>query len=395
MASSPIRENGSASGLAHERPAAATVPRELLSGIDTLDMTCKQPAAPGLVAELLELKAAAQTNPREAVTFEVGGEYLRVLPKGLSGAWPVALQHRNGIVGVGESANMPAWRISPSAEALHLRGPSGVVGFFTSLLESLTGGPVVLLASRLDTHADIAGLVIGAADVANFVCEADTYAQWCKGDAVQTHWWGPGGVVSARGYDKLAEVAKTGKGGYLLELWGDAVRPGEPITRIEAQVRRRALRRDEHRDGAGCDRTGRSGLGLHNWQMAPLGRIRKCGRGSPTRRSMNAGRSSSRPPLVLALRPPNVDPTNGTHRSSTQLVPMMNGLLTSVGAALGIDDPDVAWRQLSSLMYAYRDDNDRDFAAEVRTRISSSARQHLPARALLKFADNRQHLPNC
>jgi hypothetical protein len=242
MAAGPIRENGSDCGPTHERPATATVPRELLSGIDTLDMTCKQPAAPGLVAELLELKIAAQENPREAVTFDVGGEYLRVLPKGLSGAWPVALQHRNGIVGVGESSNMPAWRISPSAEALHLLGPSGVVGFFTSLLESLTGGPVVLLASRLDTHADIAGLVIGAGDVANFVCEADTYAQWCKGDAVQTHWWGPGGVVSARGYDKLAEVAKTGKGGYLLELWGDAVRPGEPITRVEAQVRRRALR---------------------------------------------------------------------------------------------------------------------------------------------------------
>ena len=28
---------------------------------------------------------------------------------------------------------MPAWKVSPSAEALHLRGPLGVVGFFRSV----------------------------------------------------------------------------------------------------------------------------------------------------------------------------------------------------------------------------------------------------------------------
>jgi hypothetical protein len=57
---------------------------------------------------------------------------------------------------------------------------------------------------------------------------------------------------------------------------------------------------------------------------------------------------------------------------------------------LSVDDPDVVWRQLSMLMNGYRDDNHRNFAAEVRTRNLESR----PS-GLLKFADNRQHLPNC
>jgi hypothetical protein len=122
------------------------------------------------------------------------------------------LEHKLGKVGVGESANMPAWKISPSAEALHLRGPSGVVAFFRSMLEALTGGPVTLMVSRCDLHADMAGLVITAADVASFVCQARKYAAWMDGDVVQTHWWGPGGIASVRCYDKLAEIAATGKG---------------------------------------------------------------------------------------------------------------------------------------------------------------------------------------
>lgn len=51
-----------------------------------------------------------------------------------------------------------------------------------------------------------------------------------------------------------------------------------------------------------------------------------------------------------------------------RLVPMANGLLVAVGAALGLDNPDDALRQLGLLMDAYRDDNGRDHRAEVRLR---------------------------
>jgi hypothetical protein len=237
-----IRENGSAAEQVASCPAVG-MPRELVSGIDTLDMTCKSPASAGLVAELAALKSEAGENRRQAVTLDVGGEFVRVMPTGLGSGYPYALEHLFGRLAVGESRNMPAWKVSPSAEALHAVGPLGAVAFFRSLLEALSGGPVELMVSRLDTHADIADLVITADDVADFVCQARKYAAYHDGDVVQTHWWGPGGDASLRAYDKPAEIAATGRGGYLLELWTEAGYRGEgPVTRVEAQVRRRVLR---------------------------------------------------------------------------------------------------------------------------------------------------------
>ena len=51
-----------------------------------------------------------------------------------------------------------------------------------------------------------------------------------------------------------------------------------------------------------------------------------------------------------------------------RLVPMINGLMTAAGVALGVDNPDDVWRQVALLADGYRDGNGRDFGAEVRTR---------------------------
>jgi hypothetical protein len=49
--------------------------------------------------------------------------------------------------------------------------------------------------------------------------------------------------VTVRLNDKLAEVQASGKGGYLLGLYGEAgLRSAEPVQRVEAQVRREPLR---------------------------------------------------------------------------------------------------------------------------------------------------------
>src|SRR5206468_1446120 len=147
------------------RPTSASsclaAPRELLSGIDTLDLTCKAPAPKLLLADLATLKDAAADKPREAVTLDLGVAVLRVMPSGMGAWWPFRLEHRFGQLGVGESANRPAWRVSLSAEALHVQGPVAVVAFWQNVIEALSGGPVLLMASRLDVHADFAGLDIG------------------------------------------------------------------------------------------------------------------------------------------------------------------------------------------------------------------------------------------
>jgi hypothetical protein len=340
----------------------------LLSGIDTLDMTCKSPASRGLVADLDRLKVEAQEKRREAVTLEVGGEFLRVLPTGLGGGYPYALEHRNGRLAVGETSNMPAWKVSPSAEALHTVGPLGAVAFFRSLVEALTGGPVELMASRLDTHADVLGLVITEADVADFVCQARKYAAWREGDLVQTHWWGPGGDQSVRAYLKRDEIAASGRGGYLLPLWAEKGDDGQtPITRVESQTRRRVLRQlgvataEEAIGRAGEVYVYATGKWLR-W-IDPTTATRAVRAEVDQRWGIVQGAA-----VAAGASMPKRHSTERHAPQLDRLVPMLNGLMVAAGAALGVEDPDDALRQISMLMHAYREDNGRDYAAEVRTR---------------------------
>ncbi len=353
---------------AESASSSAVAPRELLSGIDTLDLTCKQPAPAALLDDLAARKAEAGENWRRPVTFDFGGVFLRVLPKGFGGGYPFVLEHKLGKVGVGDSRNMPAWRVSPSAEALHTVGPPAAVAFFRSLLEALTGGPVELLASRLDTHADVLNLVITDADVADFVCQARKYAAYRDGDVVQTHWWGPGGDQSVRAYLKRDEIAATGNGGYLLEQWSAAGDDGvSPVTRVEAQTRRRVLRQ----------------LGVITAEdaIAMAGQVYlystdKWLRWIDPTTATRTVRAKVDQRWGIVQQAQVAAGAQAAERNSTErhapkldrLVPMANGLLTAIGAALGVDDPGVTLRQLGLLMDAYRDDNGRDFGAEVRTR---------------------------
>lgn len=230
-------------GSPNSASSAVAAPRELLSGIDSLDLTCKVPAPAELFAELINLKAEAGGDPRQAVTVQAGDVVLRVAATGMGSWWPVRLEHRCGSLGVGSAANRPAWRISLSAEALHLDGPAAVIAFWRSVLETLTGGPVMLLASRLDVHADFARLDITEADRAGFVCQSGRQSVEANHGALQTLYWGKRGAVTVRVYDKLAEVQASGKGGYLLGIYGEAgLQAGESVQRVEAQLRRDPLR---------------------------------------------------------------------------------------------------------------------------------------------------------
>jgi hypothetical protein len=60
---------------------------------------------------------------------------------------------------------------------------------------------------------------------------------------LETLYFGKGGEVMVRVYDKLAEVQASGKGEYLLALYGESgIASGEQVQRVEAQVRGKALR---------------------------------------------------------------------------------------------------------------------------------------------------------
>lgn len=343
-------------------------PRELLAGIDTLDLTCKTPAPKTLLSDLAAMKAEAGERPREAVTVNVGEAVLRVMPGGMGQWWPFRLDHRLGQLGVGESANRPAWRVSPSAEALHLEGPAAVVAFWQAIIEGLTGGPALLMASRLDVHADFADLSIGEADRDAFVCKSERQSVEASGGTLQTLYFGKGGDVTVRVYDKLAEVQASGKGGYLLDLYDEAgLQDGQVVQRVEAQLRRDPLRT----------------LGVLTAEDA----INRCGPvylyavqkwlrlivpGSATRRER-----AKLDPRWTAVQAASIgqgvtvaerrEPARHTPALDA-LVPMVAGCTISAGDALGIHNFDALWSQLGVRVRGYLEDQGRNFAAEVQAR---------------------------
>jgi hypothetical protein len=344
-------------------------PRELLSGIDSLDLTCKVPAPGGLLAELINLKAEAGGDRRQAVTFEVGDVTLRVAATGMGVWWPVRLEHRRGQLGIGDAANRPAWRVSLSAEALHVEGANRLVAFWRGIIETLTGAPVVLMASRLDVHADFAGLDITEADRPGFVCRSGRHSVEVENGALETLYFGRGGDVTVRLYDKLAEVQASGKGGYLLGLYGEAgLRADESVQRVEAQLRAKPLRQlGVVTAEDAIDKRGAVYLyAVEKW-------LRLTVPGSATRREratddprwsiVQAAKLAAGAAAAARVLPDRHAPMLDS------LVPMVAGCAVSAGEALDLSDFAAVWRQLGLLVGGYLEDRGRDFAAEVRARL--------------------------
>jgi hypothetical protein len=341
----------------------------LLSGIDSLDLTCKTPAPKALLADLAELKVEAGGDRRQVVTFAVGDSVFRVSASGLGVWWPIKLEHRFGLLGIGDSANRPAWRVSPAAEALHSEGAAAVAAFWREVIEALTGAPVMLMASRLDVHADFAGLDITEADRSAFVCRSGRQSVEVQHGALETLYFGKGGEVTVRLYDKLAEVQATGKGGYLLGLYGEAgLREGDSVQRVEAQLRRDALR--SLGVATAEDAISQAGT-VYLYAVSKW--LRLTVPGSATRRERAA--TDSRWEVVQAA-----DITRGAgerrrlererHTPGLDvIVANVAGWLLRAGESLGVDDLDTVMRRVGLLVDAYLEDKGRDFTAEVRAKL--------------------------
>lgn len=355
-----------------ERECAAgqvAAPRELLSGIDSLDLTCKTPAPAALLDDLVILKDDAGGDPRRAVVLPVGDDALRVAASGMGAWWPFRLEHRFGQLGIGSAANRPAWRVSLAAEALHCEGVARVVEFWRSIIEALTGRPALLMTSRLDVHADFAGLGIGDEDRAAFLCRSRRQSVEFENDALETPYFGKGGAVSVRIYDKLAEIRASGKGGHVLDAYGAAgLRDGESVQRVEAQVRRDPLRQ----------------LGVSTVEDAIIGAgavylyavtkwLRLIDPSSATRRER-----ATVDPRWAAVQAADI--TRGVeqrrrveperHAPGLDVITAnLYGWAVRGGEALGVADFETAWRRLGLLVGGYAEDKGRDFRAEVQARL--------------------------
>jgi hypothetical protein len=341
----------------------------LLSGLDSLDLTCKTPAPKAFLADLSILKDEAGGDPRQAVLLPVGDEQLRVMASGMGAWWPFRLEHRFGQLAVGDAANRPPWRVSLSSEALHVQGAARVVEFWRSVIEALTGAPVVLMVSRLDVHADFAGLGIADADRSAFVCRSGRQSVEFEHGTMETLYFGKGGDVTVRIYDKLAEIKASGKGGHLLTAYGDAgLRSDDHVQRVEAQVRREALR--SMHVMTTDDALARCG----EVYVYVVGKwLRLIEQGSATRRerasldtrwrAVQAATVGGGLDAARRIRAERHAPALDT------IIANMTGWALRAGEALHIDNPETLWRQVELLVGAYLEDKGRDFTAEVRARL--------------------------
>ena len=214
--------------------------RELASGIDALYLSGRAQLSDSLLDGLEAAKSRAQASG-ESVAFEFGGVAFEVAPHGW-GRYPYRLAHQHGLIGLTGSSHLPAVRVQLRAEFIHGLGAEGAAQVFVDVL-GWALGRLELTVSRADLFADFQGWPLTAEDRTRFVTRATHRNTFEKHGLLRGLVFGrrTGGALSARIYDKTAEMAKSGAT-WLLDEWGAAYQPDERVLRVEFEFGRTVLR---------------------------------------------------------------------------------------------------------------------------------------------------------
>lgn len=213
---------------------------ELASGVDALYLSGRA-ALPADLLDLLESARIEASLLNAPVSVELGPVAMVLQPR----AWlkyRYCLDHAYGRIGFTTSGHLPAVRVQPRAEFLHGCGVEDAVEWFQDVLEQCCG-PVRLSVTRVDLYADFQRWDLRGDDRAAFICRARSLNLHEEDQEFTGLTFGrrKTGTVSARIYDKTAEIAKSGKA-YWTGLWGDAFDPSERVVRVEFEIARAALR---------------------------------------------------------------------------------------------------------------------------------------------------------
>ena len=312
--------------------------RELASGVDALYLSARAELSGRFLAHLEDGREWAEEVKR-AAPCQIGQVFFGIAPHGW-GKYRFCLDHPMARIGFTTSRYLPTVRIQPRAEYLHAIGPRAVV----DLLQEVLGPDVGELhfgVSRVDLFADWQGWSLGADDAHRFVCRADARRTYEVGGSLTGFEFGTRKTktLSARLYDKTAEVAAKGAG-WWLEVWGDRYAPDRPVHRIEFEVGRQGLTEfDLDTPAQVLDAAG------DLWSYATTEWL--------TFRSPTSDRTRSRWPISSEWQ--QVQQANLSHRgvpierlrsarrttSIAKLLPGLTGYLASFGAlvgTVGIDD---------------------------------------------------------
>ncbi|MFH1330025.1 MAG: hypothetical protein ABIJ48_05150 [Actinomycetota bacterium] len=214
--------------------------RELASGIDALYLSGRARLSESLLSRLELGKSRAQASG-EPVPFEFGGVGFELAPHGL-GRYAYRLEHEHGLIGLTGSRRLPAVRVQLRAGFIHGLGAQAAAQAFVDLLG--TGlGQVELTVSRVDLFGDFQGWLFAAEDRTRFVTRATHRGTFGEHGELRGLLFGRrrGGALSARIYDKTAEMAATGAT-WLVDEWGAAYQPGQRVLRVEFEFGRTVFR---------------------------------------------------------------------------------------------------------------------------------------------------------
>ncbi|MBL0206526.1 MAG: replication initiation factor [Propionivibrio sp.] len=213
-------------------------------GVDSLYVSYPGELLPDVLDRLKVLKALAQSQepglPSQA-QYRVGSHIFEVKDKGAQ-IFPYVLEDGAFRIQLARpSKTVPMAYVKVSSAYLAHVGPVEAEKALHALLSELGTIKESANVSRIDLFVDFVTSECIEWDRHAWVTRAAAVNAYAVNETFSGWTVGQGGAMSARLYNKLLEIQKSGKD-YLLDLWAAVGwHPGEPVWRLEFQVKRDVL----------------------------------------------------------------------------------------------------------------------------------------------------------
>jgi hypothetical protein len=336
--------------------------RVLASGVDRMELSARGSVRADVLRELETAKLEAQRmREGEPYRFAGSGRGFLVQPNGRR-AYPYVLLSRDMGLTVRENGELPPVRADLLSAWLHEMGAEAAASEVELLMvEAMFVVPPEVVVSRVDVYADVQGWELALTDAERFVSRARHRAAHTVGQRFTGLWFGSGGPVVARLYDKTAEIGRSGET-WLAERWGERV-DERPVWRLEFQFRRRALAEFE----AGHPREVIARLG-NLWEHGTrewLTLRQPTGQADRWRWPLDESWTEVQR-VVVGIKSQDATRKRRPETDPERVVRFLQGHLTTWGA-LGVEDEiDAVWRTARGAVVRYLGERGRTFRDEVR-----------------------------
>lgn len=334
--------------------------RVIWSGVDTLEASFWGQLDKEFAERLAMLKAKAQREEHPQY-LEQGVFNLAVQPQGLR-PWAYLLKSDNVHLRVGTSPQFPTASARLLAVGLASFGHKALYDAARWALHGI-GADTEGGLSRLDLAVDFQGWVPTVAEMDNVVCNSPFRPIYPSTRNPETYVFGKGDIM-VRVYNKTRELAVSGKS-WMHALWQESpdYDPELDVWRFEVQFRGEALKEYEMRYAADAfaNLDGLLGVGLDwaNLRM-PRGASSDRWEEDPRWTALREGAGANR-----YLERVRVESRIGYVE---QLIPMIAGMLMSVGARLGLYDLDMLLAVVAAEVQKYAARDGLDFEELTRRR---------------------------